>query len=219
VRLPFRDRAEAGRRLARLLDNYRGSPDVVVLGLPRGGVPVAFEVARELEALLDVFLVRKLGVPGQEELALGAIASGGMRVLNEHLTRSLGISEKELDEITAQEERELLRQEQAYRGDRSPPTIKGKTVILVDDGLATGATARAAALALRELDPLEVVIAVPVGPPDTVEELENEADRVVCLAIPQPFMAVGTWYEDFHAPSDQEVRDLLSGSNGRPREH
>lgn len=209
MRFPFPDRAEAGQRLAGLLDDYRGRSDVIVLGLPRGGVPVAYEVARALEAPLDVFLVRKLGLPGQQELAMGAIASGGTRVLNDHLVHSLGISRMLVDEVSAREEVELRRRERAYRGDQPQPSLGDTTVILVDDGLATGSTMRAAALAVRAQRPRQVVVAVPVGPADTVAELEGVADRVVCLATPRPFIAVGAWYEDFRAPTDQEVRDLL----------
>lgn len=214
MRFPFPDRAEGGRWLVRLLDDYRGRPDVIVLGLPRGGVPVAYEVARALGAPLDIFLVRKLGLPGQQELAMGAIASGGTRVLNHHLVRSVGVPKKLVDEVAAHEEAELRRREQAYRGDRPQPPLEDMTVILVDDGLATGATMRAAARSVRARRPQRVVVAVPVGPAETVREMEADVDRVVCLATPQPFIAVGAWYEDFRAPTDQEVRDLLERRSG-----
>jgi predicted phosphoribosyltransferase len=212
IELPFRNRAHAGRLLAARLDDYRGRPDVVVLGLPRGGVPVAFEVAQALRAPLDVFLVRKLGVPGHEELAMGALASGGIRVLNLDVIRSLGISAEEIESITRAEEAELRRRERLYRGNRPPPEIAGQTVILVDDGVATGSTMQAAVAALRSAGPKEVVVAVPTAPPETCAELEQEADRVVCAVTPQPFYAVGAWYRDFSQTTDDEVRELLRRS-------
>jgi predicted phosphoribosyltransferase len=205
----FRDRADAGRQLARKLGRYAGRSDVVVLGLPRGGVPVAYEVARALRAPLDVFLVRKLGVPGHEELAMGAIASGGVRVLNEEAVRKLDISEEVLDEVAAEEGRELERRERAYRDGRPPPVVRGKIVTLVDDGLATGSTMRAAVAALRRLGPSRIVVAVPVGAPETCAELGEEADESVCAHMPDPFLAVGLWYEDFSQTTDEEVHDLL----------
>src|SRR5262249_41330555 len=174
----FRDRADAGRRLAEELKAFAGRPDVLVLALPRGGVPVAYEVARALHAPLDVFLVRKLGVPGREELAMGAIASGGVRVLNQDVIRALDIADEVIDEVTAAEQRELVRRERAYRGGRPTPDVRGRTVVLVDDGLATGSTMRAAVAALRRLGPASVVVAVPVGAPETCTELGNEADEV-----------------------------------------
>jgi predicted phosphoribosyltransferase len=205
----FHDRADAGRVLAGRLAAYADRPDVLVLALPRGGVPVGYEVARALRAPLDVFLVRKLGVPGREELAMGALASGGVRVLNEDVVRALGIPEEVLDGVTAAEEQELRRREQTYRGDRLQPDVAGRTVILVDDGLATGSTMRAAVAALRRLGPARIVVAVPVGAVDTCAELEAEADEVVCALTPEPFLAVGLWYEDFTQTSDEEVRELL----------
>jgi predicted phosphoribosyltransferase len=205
----FQHRADAGRRLALKLARYADRPDVLVLGLPRGGVPVAYEVARALRAPLDVFLVRKLGVPGQEELAMGAIASGGVRVLNEEVVHKLGISEDVLDEVAAEEERELERREWAYRDGRLPPDVRGKVVVLVDDGLATGSTMRAAVAALHRLGPARIVVAVPVGSPDTCAELGEEADELVCALMPDPFLAVGIWYEDFAQTTDEEVHDLL----------
>jgi putative phosphoribosyl transferase len=209
IELPFQNRADAGRRLAVKLSEYRGRPDLLVLGLPRGGVPVAFEVAEALGAPLDVFLVRKLGVPGQEELAMGAIASGGLRVLHRAVLQSLGISPQELEAVTRAEEAELKRQEREYRGDRPPPQVKGRTIILVDDGLATGSTMHAAVRSLRSAGPRELVVAVPIAPPETCAALEEEADRVICAVTPQPFYAVGAWYRDFSPTSDDEVRDLL----------
>ncbi len=182
---------------------------MLVLGLPRGGVPVAFEVAQALGAPLDVYLVRKLGVPGHHELAMGAIASGGVRVLNQGMLRSLRISPQQLDGVTRAEEAELRRQERVYRGHHPPPAVSGRTVVLVDDGLATGATMQAAVAALREAGPKEVVVAVPVAPPETCAELEAEADRVVCAVTPEPFYAVGAWYRDFSQTSEEEARELL----------
>ena len=209
IALPFGNRTDAGRMLAAQLADYRGRPDVLVLGLPRGGVPVAFEVAQALGAPLDVYLVRKLGVPGHAELAMGAIASGGVRVVNQDMVRSLRISPQQLDAVTRAEEGELQRQERLYRGGRPPPDVSGRTVILVDDGLATGATMQAAVAALRSAGPKEVVVAVPVAPPETCAELAAEADRVVCALTPEPFYAVGAWYRDFSQTSDDEVRELL----------
>jgi predicted phosphoribosyltransferase len=205
----FHDRADAGRILANHLKVYADRSDVLVLALPRGGVPVGYEVARALRAPLDVFLVRKLGVPGREELAMGALASGGVRVLNQDVVGALGIPEEVIDEVTAAEAQELRRREQTYRGDRPLPDVAGRTVILVDDGLATGSTMRAAVAALRRLDPARIVVAVPVGAVDTCSELEAEADEVVCALTPEPFLAVGLWYEDFTQTGDEEVRELL----------
>lgn len=206
----FRDRHEAGRRLARLLTRYEKSPDVLVLALPRGGVPVAFEVAAALGAPLDVFLVRKLGAPDQPELAMGAIASGGLRVLDRNLVARLGVSAEEIARVEAREFRELERRERAYRGDRAAPAVRGRTVILVDDGVATGASLKAAIGALREQDPAAIVVAVPVAPPSIRRALEALADEVVCVATPEPFLAVGNFYEDFSSTEDEEVRDLLA---------
>jgi putative phosphoribosyl transferase len=205
----FRDRAEAGRLLGERLSAYAGRADVVVLGLPRGGVPVAREVARALGAPLDVFLVRKLGHPGQPELAMGAIASGGTRVLNEQLVRELRLGEDLIERAAEQETAELERRELAYRGDRPPPELGDRTVVLVDDGLATGATMRAAAAAVRSRRPRRLVVAVPTAPPHALEELSGEADDVVALIAPDPFHAVGLWYEDFGELSDDQVRQLL----------
>jgi putative phosphoribosyl transferase len=206
----FRDRAEAGRRLAAQLAGYRDGAQVIVLALPRGGVPVGFEVARALHVPLDLFLVRKLGVPGQEELAMGAIATGGVRVLNEDVVRYLGISDEVIEMVAEAEERELLRRERAYRDDRPAPDVRGRTVILVDDGLATGSTMRAAVRALQRLLPSSIVVAVPVAAQQTCDELKTEVDKVVCAETPEPFRGVGLWYEDFSQTTDDEVRSLLA---------
>lgn len=205
----FRDRVDAGDRLARQLLSYRGRPGLLVVGIPRGGVPVAACVARALQAPLDVLVVRKLGVPDQEELAMGAITSGGGMVLNEDVVAECGIDRATLDQVVAREKVELARRERAYRGDRPPLDVEDRTVIVVDDGLATGATMRAAVLALRPRRPASLVVAVPVAPPSTCRELEPLVDRLVCLARPRLFLAVGAWYENFGATSDDEVRDLL----------
>jgi putative phosphoribosyl transferase len=205
----FRDRMEAGRLLAAKLARYANRPDVAVLALPRGGVPVAFEVARILHAPLDIFLVRKLGLPGYEELAMGAIATGGVRVLNEDVVRALGISEDVIESVAAQEHQELERRERIYRGSRPPLDVRGRVVILVDDGLATGSTMRAAVAALRRQAPAWIIVAVPVGARETCDELRAEADEVACLRTPEPFRAVGLWYEDFSQTTDQEVHELL----------
>jgi predicted phosphoribosyltransferase len=206
----FRDRNEAGRRLAEKLAAYANRTDVLVLALPRGGVPVAYEVARALGAPLDVFVVRKLGVPGYEELAMGAVASGGVRVLNDQLVQRLGIPKYVIDAVAAREEQELARRERLYRGGRPPPDVRGRTVILVDDGLATGATMRAAVMALRQLQPARIVVAVPTASSETCEELRPEVDDIVCATTPEPFLAVGHSYEDFSQTTDDEVRDLLA---------
>ena len=206
----FRDRRDAGRRLAEQLGAYAGRPDVIALALPRGGVPVAYEVARALGAPLDVYLVRKLGVPGQEELAMVAIATGGVTVLNEPVVRGLGIPAHVIDAVTARQQRELKQRERLYRGEGPPPDVRGRTVILVDDGLATGATMRAAIAALRKQQPARIVVAVPTAPPETCEELRTEADDVVCATTPEPFQSVGLWYEDFSQTTDDEVRELLA---------
>ena len=205
----FRNRTDAGRQLAEKLATYADRPDVLVLALPRGGVPVGSEVARALGAPLDAFLVRKLGVPGYEELAMGAVATGGVRVLNDEIVRGLGIVEHVIDVAVAREMEELARREQLYRGGSPPPNVAGRTVILVDDGLATGATMRAAVAALRRQHPARIVVAVPTASPDTREALKAEADDVVCATTPEPFFAVGHWYEDFSQTTDDEVRDLL----------
>ena len=206
----FADRREAGRILASKLKEYADRPDLLVLALPRGGVPVAYEVAKALHAPLDVFLVRKLGLPGHEELAMGALASGGVIVLNESVVRALGIPHDVLESVIAAEQKELERREQIYRGDRPPPDVRGRTVILVDDGLATGSTMRAAVAALRQQGPARIVVAVPIGAPETCSEFEREADDVICAVTPQPFHAVGLWYADFSQTTDEEVRDLLA---------
>ena len=206
----LRDRTEAGQRLAEQLTAYAGRSDLLVLGLPRGGVPVAYAIAQALQAPLDVFVVRKLGVPGQPELALGAIASGGMRVLNDDVVWSLDISEAMIDAIVAQEQQELTRRERLYRGERQPLIVRDKTVILVDDGIATGATMRAAIAALRAQQPAKLIVAVGVAPPETCAELKDEVDEVVCLLQPDPFWAVGLWFAEFSATSDDEVRTLLA---------
>jgi putative phosphoribosyl transferase len=205
----FHNRAEAGRTLAERLSDYAGRDDVVVLALPRGGVPVGFEVARALEAPLDVFLVRKLGVPGHEELAFGAIASGGTRVLNEQVVRSLDIPPEWIEAIDAKEVAELDRRERAYRGDRPPPDLTGRTVILVDDGLATGSSMAAAISAAREDEPERVIVAVPVAPPETADMLRDEADDVITVLEPPMFGGVGAWYEDFTQTTDDEVKEFL----------
>lgn len=208
----FRDRTDAGRMLAAQLKKYAGKPDLIVLALPRGGVPVAYEVAKALHAPLDVFIVRKLGVPGHEELAMGAVASGGVRVLNDHVVKGLRIPQYVIDAVVNWETEELKRRERLYRGDRPPPDVRGKTVILVDDGLATGSTMLAAVQALRQQGPDKIVVAVPVAAPDTCELVKAYVDEVVCAATPEPFYAVGLWYQDFSQTSDEEVRELLARS-------
>jgi len=206
----FSNRTEAGRLLAEKLVKYAGRADVIVLGLPRGGVPVAYEVAKRLGVPLDVFIVRKLGVPGFEELAVGAIASGGVRVLNQDVMRALPNAEPTIESITARETAELERREQSYRAGRPAPELRDRIVILVDDGLATGATMRAAVKALRHRGAAKIVVAVPVGPPDTCREFEEEADETICASVPEFFQAVGQYYEDFSQTSDDEVRELLA---------
>lgn len=218
MKLPIEDRTAAGLALAQSLQDYRDRDDVIVLALPRGGVPVALEVARALGTPLDLMLVRKLGTPGQEELAMGAIASGGGRVMNEDVVRGLGISATAIERVAEQETAELRRREQAYRGDRPWPELAGQCVILVDDGLATGATMRAAVGAVRSNRPARIVVAVPVAPHDTIALLRQEADEVICLAEPEPFQAIGLWYLDFSQVSDDEVRDMLDQAWSRPEE-
>ena len=208
--MPYRDRADAGRVLAGMLSAYANREDVLVLALPRGGVPVGHEVAQALRAPLDVFLVRKLGVPGQEELGMGALASGGVRVLNDAVLRSLDIPPDVVKAVTARERNELERRERLYRDDLPPPNVSGRTVILVDDGLATGSTMRAAVTALRRQGPARIVVAVPAAATATCNELRAEADEVVCPATPEPFYSVGAWYEDFAQTTDQQVHDLLT---------
>lgn len=216
--IPFRDRVAAGRALAAALGAYKKYKDLLVLALPRGGVPVAAEVAAALGADIDLMIVRKLGVPGHSELAMGAIASGGIRVLNPDVVSSLGIRDAAIEEVARREARELERREDAYRGARPRPVIAGKCVILVDDGVATGATMRAAIVALRQRKPARIVVAVPVGPPETIARLHDEADEVVCLARPETFWAIGQWYIEFPQLADEAVREGLARIwNGRLR--
>jgi putative phosphoribosyl transferase len=205
----FRDRREAGRILAQELLQYANRPDVIILALPRGGVPVAYEVALALNAPLDVFIVRKLGLPANEELAIGAIASGGVRVLNEDLIRALYIPAEVIELVAQRELQELQRRERLYRGDRHPPDIHDRTVILVDDGLATGASMRAAVAALRAQKPNRIVVAVPTSAPETCDALAAEVDEIVCAITPEPFLGVGRWYEDFSQTTDEGVRLFL----------
>ena len=206
----FLDRADAGRQLAEPLKKYAGRSDVVVLGLPRGGVPVAHEVATELRVPLDVFLVRKLGVPGRAELAMGAIAEGGVEVLNDDVIHGLTIPQKVVQQVAVREHMELDRRDALYRGGRPRPAIRGRIVILVDDGLATGSTMQAAVTALRRLEPAHIIVAVPVGARDTCDRLARFADEVICLMAPEPFQAVGLWYEQFTQTTDDEVKSLLT---------
>ena len=210
VNARFRDRTEAGRLLAAEVSRRIGKrPDALVLALPRGGVPVGYEVARALDAPLDVFIVRKLGLPGHEELAMGAIASGGVEVLNDDVLGWMPLSRKTIDAVAERERRELERREKEYRGDRPPLDVSGRTVVIVDDGLATGSTMRAAVLALRKMNPKMTVVAVPVGARETCESLSTEVDEMICLRTPQPFDAVGLWYADFSQTTDEEVHELL----------
>lgn len=205
----FLDRHDGGRRLARELSDYANRSDVIVLAPPRGGVPVGYEVATALHAPLDIFVVRKLGVPGYEEFAMGAIASGGVRILDEDAVRAAGVTDDELRRVTAAEQAELERRERRYRGDRPFPDLTGKTVILVDDGLATGSTMRAAVAALREEGPSRVVVAVPVAAEETCDAFRHIADDIICAVTPEPFYAVGLWYADFSQTTDEEVHALL----------
>ena len=205
----FPDRNAAGQAVARELSRYAGRNDVVVLALPRGGLPVGFEIARALHAPMDVFLVRKLGVPQYEELAMGAIASGGVRVINESVVESLGLTPDQIEETARREQRELDRREKAFRNGRPPVTITGRIAILVDDGLATGSTMRAAVEALKKQKPSRIVVAVPVASPETCAEFEQLVHEVICLYTPEPFMAVGRWYDDFAQLTDEEVREYL----------
>ena len=211
----FRDRVHAGRRLAQHLLPYAGRPNLLVLGLPRGGVPVAAEVAEALDAPLDVFLVRKLGLPGHEELAMGAIASGGIRVLNPEVVNAVRVPGPVIDAVARREGAELERREREYRGDRPAPEIRGRTVLLVDDGLATGSTMRAAVAALQSEQPEKLVVAVPVAAPETCDAFREVVDDVVCAATPEPFYAVGLWYDDFSQTTDAEVRALLARARER----
>ncbi len=205
----FRDRREAGQELAQELSDYAGRDDIVVLGLPRGGVPVAFEVAKALKAPLDVFVVRKLGVPQNPELAMGAMASGGVRVLNEDVVGRMGISEETIERVADKEREKLEKREEIYRGARPGVALGEKTVLLVDDGLATGATMRAAVRALREHEPEKILVAVPTAPAETCADFEDEADEVICLTTPRPFFGVGGAYDVFSQTSNEEVRRLL----------
>ncbi len=206
----YRDRTEAGKLLAKRLAAYAHRPDVIVVALPRGGVPVAFEVAQALCAPLDVCIVRKLGVPHHEELAMGAIAAGGIRILNYDVINSLGISNKTIDEVTAKELQKLQRRNQIYRGDRPPLNVQNRTVILIDDGIATGSTIRAAIAVLRQQQPRKIVVATPVAPPAVCAQLQAEVDEVVCLQTPEPLYAIGLWYENFSQTTDEQVRELLA---------
>jgi putative phosphoribosyl transferase len=205
----FQDRMEAGQLLSEKLAHYANQSKVIVLGLPRGGVPVAFEVAKALHVPLDVFVVRKLGTPGRCELAMGAIASGGVRVLNEEVVKTLGIPMETIEAVTEEEKRELKRREMAYRGSEAEPRVRGKTVILIDDGIATGSTVRAAVRALVAQDLVRLVLAVPIVAAPTYRELQSEVDEIVALMMPRRFYGVGEWYEDFSQTSDAEVTDLL----------
>lgn len=206
----FIDRSEAGRALAHELEQYRGQADLLVLALPRGGVPVAHEIAEHLNAPLDIFLVRKLGVPGHEELAMGAIASGGTRVMNQEVLDMIPISSDAIERVAAQEGAELERRQREYRGDRREPEIHDRVIILVDDGLATGATMKAAIKAVQLQEPRRLIVAVPVAAAETCEELRAEVDEVVCLFTPDPFRAVGLWYQNFDQTTDEEVVELLN---------
>jgi predicted phosphoribosyltransferase len=209
MRPPFEDRRHAGRVLASRLNHLQDSSDLLILALPRGGVPVAFEVAHALHCPLDIFIVRKLGTPGHQDLAMGAIASGGAVVLNHGIIRSLDISSSQIETAALREEKELARRETAYRDGRPPLDPMGRTVLLVDDGLATGSSMRAAVKGLRELEPARIIVAIPVAPPLACIALEDDADEVICAWAPEPFYAVGVWYQDFAQITDREVRDLL----------
>ncbi|RMF25328.1 MAG: phosphoribosyltransferase [Cyanobacteria bacterium J083] len=207
----FRDRTEAGRLLAKILKpTYANQPNVIVLALPRGGVPIGYEIAKALNVPLDLCLVRKLGVPGHEELAMGAIATGGIMLLNENLVRSLRISPQAIQEVVIKEQKELKRRDQLYRGDRPAPDLTGRTVIIVDDGIATGSTLKAAIAAIKQQKPEKIIVAVPVAPPDVCQELKNEVDEVVCLLTPEWLYSISLWYDDFSPTTDEEVRRLLA---------
>ncbi|MBD2197881.1 MULTISPECIES: phosphoribosyltransferase [Calothrix] len=208
--IKFRTRTEAGKLLARELTAYADCKDLLVLGLPRGGVPVAYEVAKALDAPLDICIVRKIGVPGHQELAMGAITSGGIRVLNSDVINSLAITSQTINQVAADEWQELQRRDRVYRGDRPPLNVKNRTVILVDDGIATGSTMLAAIALLKQQEPHRIVVAVPVAPPDTCEKISEKVDEVVCLKMPEQMYAVGVWYEDFSQTTDEEVRYFMS---------
>ena len=212
----FEDRVDAGKKLAKELSKYANRSDVLILALPRGGVPVAFEVAKELNVKMDVFIVRKLGVPGNEELAMGAISSDNVLVLNEDIVKSFQIPERVINMVAENELKELKRRERTYRGDRPNPEISGSTVILIDDGLATGATMRAAASAIKTKNPAKIVVAVPTGAPDTCEIFKKEVDEVICVATPEPFYGVGAWYGNFSQTTDEEVCELLDKARALP---
>ena len=209
----FKDRRDAGRTLAQKLEHYAGRQDVLVLALPRGGVPVAYEVSRHLNVPMDIFIVRKLGLPGREELAIGAIATGGVRVLNEDVIRLLNVREELIRFVAKRELQELKRREQIYRGDRTELDVRDRTVILIDDGLATGASMRAAVKGLRAQHPARIVVAVPAAAADICEAFRREVDEIVCAITPEPFQGVGRWYEDFSQMTDDEVRSLLQESD------
>lgn len=212
----FEDRIDAGKKLAKELSKYANRSDVLILALPRGGVPVAFEVAKELNVKMDVFIVRKLGVPGNEELAMGAISSDNVLVLNEDIVKSFQIPERVINMVAENELKELKRRERTYRGDRPKPEISGSTVILIDDGLATGATMRAAASAIKTKNPAKIVVAVPTGAPDTCELFKKEVDEVICMATPEPFYGVGAWYGNFSQTTDEDVCELLDKARALP---
>jgi putative phosphoribosyl transferase len=209
----FLNRTVAGQQLAESLLLYADHPDVLVLGLPRGGLPVAHEVARVLHAPLDICLVRKLGVPGQPEVAMGAIASGGVRVLNDDVVTGLQISQQDIEKVAVRELKELQRRDRAYRGDRPQPDIANRTVILVDDGMATGSSMRSAIAALKPQHPAALIVAIPVAAQEACNKLKTEVEKVVCLTIPEPFQAIGLWYKDFPQTTDEEVRELLAQSD------
>ncbi|MBW4448420.1 MAG: phosphoribosyltransferase [Spirirestis rafaelensis WJT71-NPBG6] len=211
----FKDRTAAGKLLAEKLVAYANRSDALVLALPRGGVPVAFEVAKALNAPLDVFVVRKLGVPGQKELAMGAIADGGVRILNEDIIRDEKIDPEAIEKVTVEEQQELQRRQNLYRGDRPKPVIQGRTILLIDDGLATGATMRAAIAALHKQQPAKIVVGVPTSSPQTCQEIKSQVDEIICAQTPSPFYSVGFWYEKFPQTTDQEVRDLLNQAANR----
>jgi predicted phosphoribosyltransferase len=215
----FRDRRDAGRKLAHKLIDYTGHDDVIVLALPRGGVPVAYEVALALKAPLDIFIVRKLGLPGYEEVAIGAIASGGVRVLNRDIVRYFNIPEALIDAVAQRELQELERRARAYRGNRPPPDVNGRTVILIDDGLATGASMRAAVAGLRNHKPARIVVAVPTAASEICESFEPEVDKIVCATTPEPFYGVSRWYENFSQTTDEEVKMLLEEASHRFQIH